>query len=150
MKQTFNSQFTVHMDTHSKHLLLHGAIVLFFGLLLGAPYAKAIKRDAPAHIVNSWRVAHAALPMGGIMMMVFALVLPVLSVSSTVKWAIAASLIISAYGFSIALPLSAIKGERSLQRGMGWGQVVYIGNMVGAAGSLISSTLFLLTAIVNL
>jgi hypothetical protein len=138
------------MDTHSKHLLLHGASVLLFGLLLGAPYAKAIKRGASAHIVNSWRVAHAALPMGGIMMIVFALALPVLSAGSTVKWAIAASLIFSAYGFSIALPLAAIKGKRGLQSGTGWAQVVYIGNMVGAAGSVISSALFLFAAYLSL
>jgi hypothetical protein len=138
------------MDTHSKHLLLHSAIVLLFGLLLGAPYAKAIKRGAPAHIVNSWRVAHAALPIGGILMIVFALALPVLSVGSAVKWAIALSLIVSAYGFSIALPLAAIKGERGLQRGAGWAQVVYIGNMVGAVGSVVSAALFLFAAIVSL
>jgi hypothetical protein len=83
------------------------------------------------------------LPMGGLMMVVFALALPMLTVSSTVKWLIASSLIISAYGFCMALPLASLKGERGLQSGAGWGQVVYLGNWVGAAGSVISSAFFL-------
>jgi hypothetical protein len=116
--------------------------------MLSAP-AQPAQPAPPAHIVNSWRVAHAALPMGGILMIVFALALPVLSVGSAVKWAIAVSLIVSAYGFSIALPLATIKGERGLQRGTGWGQVVYIGNMVGAFGSVISSALFLFAAFMS-
>jgi hypothetical protein len=136
--------------TAANHLLFHGAIVLLFGLLLGAPYAKAIKCGDAAHIVNSWRVAHASLPMGGIMLLVFALALPLLSVGSAVKWLIASSLIISAYGFCIALPLAAIKGERGLQRGEGWGQLVYLGNMVGAAGAVVISAVFLFAALVSL
>ncbi len=138
------------MDTSSRHLLFHGAIVLLFGLLLGAPYAKAIKANAPAHIVNSWRVAHSSLPMGGMMMIVFAVAMPMLAVGAALKWLIALSPIISAYGFCVALPLAAIKGERGLQRGVGWGQIVYMGNRVGAAGSVVSSALFLYAAIINL
>ena len=48
----------------ARHLAFHGAVVLLFGLLLGAPYARSIKRQAAAHIVNSWRVAHLSLPIG--------------------------------------------------------------------------------------
>ena len=133
----------IALFTPAKCLLLHGAIILLFGLMLGAPYAKAIKGHAPAHIVNSWRVAHASLPMGALMMLVFALALPHLAAAAWLNWVIAGSLIMSGYGFCIALPLAAMKGERGLQSSAGWGQVVYVGNIVGAAGSLVSSAGFL-------
>lgn len=138
------------MDAISKHLMLHGAIVLLFGLLLGAPYAKAIKRGDAVHIVHSWRVAHASLPMGGLMMLVFALALPHLAVAAWLKWLITVSLIASGYGFCVALPLAAMKGERGLQSGAGWGQVVYVGNMMGAAGSVVSSAGFLVAAVLSI
>ena len=57
------------MHPAARHLVFHGAIVLLFGLLLGAPYAKAIKREAAAHVVNSWRVAHLSLPIGATLML---------------------------------------------------------------------------------
>jgi hypothetical protein len=36
------------MQTSLRHLAFHGSVVLLFGLLLGGPYARAIKRGAPA------------------------------------------------------------------------------------------------------
>ena len=63
------------MPTSARHLIFHAAVVLLFGLLLGAPYARAIKRGAAAHVVNSWRVAHLSLPIGATLMLATAPVL---------------------------------------------------------------------------
>lgn len=49
------------IDTPARHLVFHRAIVLLFGLLSGAPYARAINRKKPAPISHAWRVAHASL-----------------------------------------------------------------------------------------
>jgi hypothetical protein len=49
------------MDISARHLAFHGTVVLLFGLLCGGPYARAINHNAPAHIIHSWRVAHASL-----------------------------------------------------------------------------------------
>jgi hypothetical protein len=138
------------MELSARHLIFHGALMLLFGLLLGAPYARAIKSNAAAHIINSWRVAHASLPMGAILMLVTAALFPALAVSASIKWAITITLVISAYGFCIALPLAAITGQRGLAAGKGLGQVVYLGNVIGAIGSLVSAVIFLYATFVSL
>lgn len=139
------------MPTSSRHLIFHGAIVLLFGLLLGAPYARAIKADAAAHIVNAWRVAHLSLPIGATLMFAVAAILPLMLVNVNVQWVIAASLIASGYGFCVSTPLAAITGQRGLASGgVGLGKLVYHGNMVGASGSVIASVVLLYAAFVSL
>ena len=132
------------MDPSSRHLAFHGAIVLLFGLLLGAPYARAIKRGDAAHIVNSWRVAHLSLPIGAVLMLAVAALLPALVVSVPVQWIIAVALIVSAYGFCLSTPLAAITGQRGLEAGGSrparW---VYLGNMVGAGASIVAAVALL-------
>ena len=139
------------MSPSSRHLVFHGAVVLLFGLLLGAPYARAIKRDAAAHIVNSWRVAHLSLPVGATLMLAVAALLPLLAVAAQVKWIIALALIVSAYGFCVSTPLAALTGQRGLSSGgVGLGKLVYLGNLVGAWGSVVAAAALLYAAFVSL
>ena len=139
------------MSPSSRHLVFHGAVVLLFGLLLGAPYARAIKRDAAAHIVNSWRIAHLSLPVGATLMLAVAALLPLLAVAAQVKWIIALALIVSAYGFCVSTPLAAITGQRGLSSGgVGLGKLVYLGNLVGAWGSVVAAAALLYAAFVSL
>ena len=70
------------MNRPSRHLVFHGSLVLLLGLLLGAPYAQAIKAEADEQIINSWRVAHQSLPIGATLMFAVAAVLPMFSVSN--------------------------------------------------------------------
>ncbi|MBN8754524.1 MULTISPECIES: hypothetical protein [Variovorax] len=139
------------MPAAARHLVFHAAIVLLFGLLLGAPYAKAIKREAAAHIVNSWRVAHLSLPIGATLMLATAAVLPSLAVPAWAMWLIAIALIVSAYGFCVSTPLAAISGQRGLSSGgTGLGRLVYLGNMVGAVASIVAAVALLGAAFVSL
>jgi hypothetical protein len=140
------------MHPAARHLVFHGAIVLLFGLLLGAPYAKAIKREAAAHIVNSWRVAHLSLPIGATLMLATAAVLPWLTVPAWMLWLIAVALIVSAYGFCVSTPLAAISGQRGLssEGTTGWGKLVYLGNMVGAVASIVAAVALLIAAFLTL
>jgi hypothetical protein len=139
------------MHASSRHLVFHGAIVLLFGLLLGAPYARAIKRNAAAHIVNSWRVAHLSLPIGATLMFAIAALLPSFAVSEPVAWAIAVAFIVSAYGFCVSTPLAAITGQRGLSSDdIGLGKAVYLGNLIGAGASIIGTALLLSAAFVSL
>jgi len=140
------------MPAAARHLVFHAAIVLLFGLLLGAPYAKAIKRDAAAHIVNSWRVAHLSLPIGATLMLATAAaVLPSLAVPAWAMWLIAVALIVSAYGFCVSTPLAAISGQRGLSSGgTGLGRLVYLGNVVGAVASIVAAVALLGEAFVSL
>lgn len=139
------------METAARHLILHGSIVLLFGLLFGAPYARAIKRNAPAQIVNSWRVAHQSLPLGATLMLAVAAILGSLKVEGYVKWALAYSLSISSYAFCISTPLAAVTGDRGLASGgKGLARLVYVGNMIGAWTSLAAAALLLYSALVSL
>lgn len=139
------------METAARQLLLHGSVVLLFGLLFGVPYAKAIKRNASAQIINSWRVAHLSLPIGATLMLAVAAILGFLQVGNGVKWALAGSLIISSYAFCISTPLAAITGDRGLaSSGKGLARLVYIGNMIGAWTSLAAAGLLLYSACLSL
>ena len=122
-----------HMEPSARHLALHGAIVLLIGLVCGGPYGRAINRNAPAHIVQSWRVAHASLPMAGILMLAVAALLSHFSVGVPVKWVIAVTLIASSYAFSVSLPMAAVVGHRGLtSEGPIAAKLVFAGNIVGA------------------
>jgi hypothetical protein len=139
------------METVSRHLVLHGSIIFLVALLFGAPYAKAIKRNAEAQVVNSWRVAHQSLTIGALVLFAAAALMTGLAVSQVMKWAIAVPLIISGYAFLVATPLAAITKDRGLQSGaQGLARVVYLGNMVGVAGSLLGSALLVIAALVTL
>jgi hypothetical protein len=139
------------MHASSRQLVFHGAVVLLFGLLLGAPYARAIKSNAAAHVVNSWRVAHLSLPIGATLMFSVAALLPWFNVSVQVSWAIAVALIVSSYAFCVSTPLAAITGQRGLSSASsGFGRLVYLGNMVGALSSLVAALALLYAALVSL
>ena len=139
------------MDPSARHLAFHGAIVLLIGLLCGGPYARAINRNAPAHIVHSWRVAHASLPIGAILMLAVAALLPTFTVEVEVKWLIAAALIVSSYAFCISLPLAAVAGHRGLSaKGPPIAKLVYAGNLVGAWLSVIATLALIYAAFVSL
>jgi hypothetical protein len=141
----------ISMHAAASHLVFHGSVVLLFGLLLGAPYARAIKRNAPPHIVNSWRVAHLSLPIGATLMLSIAGVLPLLSASVRAVWIMAVALIVSAYAFCISTCLAAMTGQRGLQPGgAGLGKLVYLGNLIGACASAIAAACLVAAAFVSL
>lgn len=131
----------------ARHLIFHGAIVLLIGLLCGAPYAKAINGQAPAHTVHAWRVAHASLPIGAGLMLAAAACMPLLNVGPGLLWGMALSLIVSSYAFCFSLPLAARVGYRGLSSEGPWqAKAVYAGNMVGAWGSLLAAVLLVVAA----
>src|SRR6185312_6133009 len=102
------------MEAPARYLVFHGAIVLLLGLLFGAPYARAIKRNAPAQVVNSWRVAHLSVPVGAMLMLAIAAVLGSLTTSDGMKWTLASLLLVSSSDFCVSLPLAATTGNRGL------------------------------------
>lgn len=121
------------MPNASHHLAFHASVVLLFGVLLGAPYAKAINRPASAQVINSWRVAHQSLPIAASLMFAVAAVLPLHLASQGVNWFIAGTLILSAYAFCVSMPLAAMTGHRGLTTdGKGLQKLVLAGNVIGA------------------
>jgi hypothetical protein len=139
------------VEASARHLAFHGAIVLLVGLACGAPYGRAVNRGAPASIVHSWRVAHAALPIGAILMFAVAALLSGLAVSTIIKWLIAVALIISSYAFCLSLPLAAVVGHRGLSAGgSASAKLVFAANIIGACASLAATLAFIYAAFVSL
>ena len=139
------------MDIYSRQLVFHGAVVLLVGLLCGAPYGHALNRNAPEHIVHSWRVAHGSIPLGAALMFGVAAVLSHLRGGASLKWVVALFLITSSYAFCFSLPLAAIVGHRGLSSsGPTSAKLVYAGNVVGAVSSLVAAAVLIYAAYVSL
>lgn len=139
------------MNQASQHLAFHGTIVLLFALLLGVPYARAIKSNASDQVINSWRVAHQSLSLGAALMFSVAAVLPMVTKSEPLACAVSLCLIVSSYAFCVATPLAAITKDRGLVAGAkGLARLVYLGNMVGALSSLVGAFILVFSAGVSL
>ena len=139
------------VEASARQLAFHGAIVLLIGLACGGPYARAINRNAEAKVVQSWRVAHAALPVGAILMFAVAALLPSFEVAAGTKWVIAGALIVSSYAFCLSLPLAAIVGHRGLSiNGPASAKLVFALNMVGAWASVAATVTLIYAAFVSL
>jgi hypothetical protein len=131
----------------TKLLLLTGSVVLLSGLLSGAPMGRAIVRKLGDDVVRGWRVAHTGLTMGGIMILTVALALPVLALSPILTSVATWAFVISSVGFTIGLPIGAWKGQRGLRsKPQGMNTIVYLGNMLGAWGSLVGTVLMIFGA----
>ena len=126
----------------SKYLLFHGSIVLFTGLLSGILMGSAINKKKGEEAVRAWRVAHSGLIMDGLMMLIIALIVPYLKVGEVAVWTLVWGLVISGYGFVMALPLGAWKGYRGLvPKPHGINTIVYAGNVIGVVGSLVGTAI---------
>ncbi|MEO6065089.1 MAG: hypothetical protein ABIP49_04850 [Lysobacterales bacterium] len=127
-------------DFYCALLLLSGSAVLLIGLLAGFPYSKAITSQALEPIVRAWRLAHSALAIGGTTSLAIGAVLPWLHAGGWERPVIAWSFVLSALGFSIALPYGAWKEHRGLvAEGPFDNWVVYWGNVIGALSSLVGA-----------
>ena len=135
------------VEASARQLAFHGAIVLLIGLACGGPYARAVNRNAESSVVHSWRVAHAALPIGAMLMFAIAALLPSFEVAGGFKWVIAGALIVSSYAFCLSLPLAAVFGHRGLSSaGPKSAKLVYVGNVVGALASVVATLALLYAA----
>jgi hypothetical protein len=126
----------------TRQLILHGGIVLLVGLLSGAGFGSAISRGQSEATVRAWRVAHPGIVMGGVLLLALGPVVPHLRLSAAALTALVWSFVSSSYAFAIALPLGAHYGYRGLSGAPPLlNRVVYAGNIIGAAGSLIGTLL---------
>jgi len=123
---------------------MHGAIILFVGLLCGAPLGSAAVRGKPEEVVRGWRVAHSSLVMGGILLLALAGVVSQLPLSTFALAFLVWAFVASSYGFAVVLPLAAHYGYR----GLSWkppllNRVLYVGNMVGAVGLIVGTVVLI-------
>lgn len=135
------------MEESARQLMFHAIIMLLAGLIAGIPYGKAINKNTNQRLIDSWRVAHAALPIGATLMLVISVLFASLNVASNLKWAISIFFIVSAYGFMVSLLIGPIVGYRGLSsNGPITAKIVYSGNIIGAITSLIGTIILLYAA----
>jgi len=122
----------------------HGSIVLLLGFVAGIPYGSAITQSWGERTVGAWHAAHTGLTMGGIMMLALAALLPGLVLGDLARRTAAWCLVASGYGFSAALLVGAIIGERGIAlTGPASNVLVYLANALGAVGSVLAVMLVL-------
>ena len=139
------------MEESARYLMFHAVIVLLSGLLAGIPYGRVILKKSNERLIDACRVAHSALPMGAILLLVISVSFSGLNVALNPKWAISILFIISGYGFMVALLLGPVVGHRGLSsRGPLAAKLVYSGNLLGAITSLFGTMVLLYAAWLNL
>lgn len=132
-------------------LLLHGAIVLFIGLLCGIPFAVAAGSAWGEDAVRAWRVAHAGMVAVGVMLLAIGAILPRLSLSDRPAAMLVWSLGLSAYSFTLGVLVAAMAGVRGLKEaGPALNQVVFAAYAVGAIGALLGVAVLIVGAAVAL
>ena len=125
-------------------VVLHGAAVLFLGLLLGLP---AVVEELAGIQPTTWRAGHGALLLAGVWLLAAAAVLPLLRLSAGQRVALCWSLVVTAYAFTTAILLQAITGVRALSpHGTLSGWIAYLANLVTVAAGLLAALLTLMGA----
>jgi len=139
------------MELPARYLLFNGSIVLLIGLLCGAPYGAAIVKKQSDEVIRAWKLAHGALSLGATTEIAMSSVFSLLSVDRSILWAICISYIISGYGFCFALVIEPFVGDRGLSWTGTWSnKVVYVGNIIGAASSLLGTCILVYASYLSL
>ncbi len=123
------------------HILLHGGILLFLGFLCGFPLYLAMTEnwgDAPVH---EWRVAHAGLLAGGVLLIATGAALRHFLLSGRNTSILVWSLVLANYGFI----LNGIAGGVTAANWLAFGSLV-----AAALGSVVGSVLMIVGAYTGL
>ncbi len=128
-------------------ILLHGAIVLFVGLLCGIPFGVAARNASSYEATRAWRVAHSGGVTIGLMLIAIGGVLHRLLLGDRAASVLVWSLVASAYSFTLGMVVAATAGVRGLRAtGPALNWVVFTAYMVGSLGVLLGVALVILGA----
>ncbi len=123
-------------------IVLHGAIVLFIGLLGGIPFVLAVGNDWGAEAVRAWRVAHSGGVVLGLMLLVVGAVLHRLLLRDRVASVLVLSLVASAYSFTFDLVVADTGGGRGVKAvGPALNWAVFVAYLVGSLGAFLGVAL---------
>ena len=132
---------------YTTQLIFHGAVILLVGLLCGASLGSAVVRGKPEETVRAWRVAHSSLVMGGVLLLALAGIVAELQLSAVALAVLVWAFVGSSYGFAVVLALGAHYGHRGLTAAAPLlNRLLYVANLIGAAGLLLGAVLLLWAA----
>lgn len=124
---------------NAARLALHGLVVLFLGLVCGAPYGAAIVGawgDAP---VQAWKLAHLEGVQNGILVLALAGVSGLLVLSPRQQGVVVWGAILAAYGNVLGALLGALSDQRGLApQGPLANWLVFVAFMFGMWGVLLA------------
>ena len=123
-------------------MLLHGAIVVFLGLLFGLPWGVALTAGWGEESVQAWRVAHVGMVAVGLLLIALGAALRHLVLGQRQASWLAGFLVTSAYAFTVAVLLRGVAGVKGFQPTgplLNW--VAFLSNLVGILGSLMGVAL---------
>ena len=105
------------MDTRLQaRLVFHGATVMLLGLLLGFPFGLVILGSLSGS-ERAWRMAHLEGLLNGMLVIAIAAVAPRLRLGARQATLLAWTLLVTAYGNTVAAALGAVFGVRGLAPG---------------------------------
>ena len=129
---------------HANQLVFHGSVILLAGLLCGAPLGSAVVRRKSEETIRAWRVAHSSIVMGGVLLLALGGVVSHLHLNTFALALLVWAFVASSYVFAVVLPLAAYCGHRGLSSTPPpMNRVLYLGNIVGAAGMLVGAIVLL-------
>ena len=117
-------------------LILHGAIVLFVGLMCGLPAVMEEGPDASRH----WHTAHEALIMMGIWILTTSSLLPVLVLDGREARALRWCMLGLGYGFTLALLIQGVTGAPAFEPGASPVRIVeFAATTIGILGAVMGT-----------
>jgi hypothetical protein len=120
-------------------LVLNGLVVLFIGLVAGAPYGAALVEGWGAEAERAWKLAHMEGVQNGIMILALAGASAWLSLGAVGERVVVWGAVLAAYGNTLGALLGALVGQRGLApQGPLTNWLVFIGFMFGMWGVLIA------------
>jgi hypothetical protein len=124
--------------------MVHGSIVLLFGLLSGIPFWAAVIRGQAETAIRAWRVAHTTLTVCGLIMLVVGLMNTYLDLNTGLRTLLVWVLVVSGYGFTFALVVGAGTGRRALRpTSNAMDTLLFMGHLFGAVGAILGMCIFL-------
>src|SRR5262245_35110525 len=123
-------------------LVFHGAVVLLIGLLCGIPFAQVLTSGGDPELARAWRVAHVGIAAGGILGIAAGPALRHVALGAGAASWLVGALIVSMYGFAVALVLGPLAGVRGLAaQGPPANLLVFAGNTIASVASVIAAVL---------
>jgi hypothetical protein len=128
-------------------VVFHASLVFLVALACGVPYAASITNGAGADVVRGWRVAHLGLVAGAIWAIAVGASLRHVVLGDGAARLLVGSLLLSLWGFVVALVLAPLAGVRGLVPGESVANTVaFIGNFVAGIASVVSMVLLAIGA----